>query len=188
MPSAPQPSPDLISRPLRLYLPPAGSDPVVVVCIREQHARPVTFTQSPVEQGSPITDHARPEPAQVSLECMASRTPVGQGYADADALWQQLNDLQDTPALVDAETIGGFYVNMGVTNVTRGIDVKSANAVAFTLTLQAIRLVRNKLTRTVRTRDPKGQATKKAGQGSTTPVEKDIDPLRRILPKSLGGT
>ena len=52
----------------------------------------------------------------------------------------------------------------------------------------SIKLVRNKLTRTVRTRDPKGQPTKKAGQGSTTPVERDIDPLRRILPKSLGGT
>lgn len=188
MASALQPSPDLISSPLRLYLPPAGSDPVVVVCIRESHARPVTFTKHPVEQGSPITDHARPEPAQVSLDCMASRTPVGQGYTDADALWQQLNDLQDSPALIDAETIGGFYVNMGVANVTRAIDVKTANAVAFTLTIEAIRQVRNKLTRTVRTRDPKGQQVKKAGQGSTTAVEKDVDPLRRILPKSLGGT
>ena len=40
----------------------AGSDPVIIVCTKEQHTKPVTFTSHPVEQGSPVTDHARPEP------------------------------------------------------------------------------------------------------------------------------
>ena len=168
--SAPQLNPDLISKPLALYLPPQDSEPVIVVCMKEQHTLPVTFTSHPVEQGTPVTDHARPEPAQVTLECLASKTPIAQGYTDANDLWEQLNGLQAQPALINAVTIGGYYVNMGVESVTRPIDVKTANAVSFTITLKAIRTVRNKLTRVVKTAVPKGQPNKKAGAVQTTPL------------------
>jgi len=171
VPSAPQPSPDLISKPLTLYLPPAGSDPVLIVCVRENHDLPVTFTKHPVEQGAPVSDHARPEQWKVTLDCLASRTPIDQGYADADQLWAKLKALQGTPALVDVLTIGHFYKNMGVTNVGRGVDVKTANGLQFTLTLEQVRIVRNKTTRTVRTKDPKGQSAKKKGAVDAKPVD-----------------
>lgn len=173
--SAQQPSPDLISAPLALYLPPTGSAPAIVVCTSEQHTMAVTWTSNPVEQGAPVTDHARPEPIQVSLDCIASKTPVGQGYTNADDLWQKLQALQGTPALVDAITIGAWYTNMGVEAVGRKIDVKTANAVAFTITLKQIRIVRNKLTQVVRTAVPKGQPKKKAGAVMTFTLDEADD-------------
>lgn len=186
--NAQQPSPDLISQPLALYLPPTGSDPVIIVCLREQHGLPVTFTSNPVEQGAPVTDNARPEPRTVTLDCLATKTPIDQGYENADDLWQKLQALQGSPALIEALTIGAWYVNMGVELVTRSVDVKSANGLAFTMQLKSIRIVRNKLTRVVKTAVPKGQPKKKAGAVTTkSAAEQDIDPLRRILPASLGG-
>lgn len=160
---------DLTSQPVALYLPPAGSAPVIVVCTREQHSKPVTFTRNPVEQGAPITDHARTEPLQVSLDLVISRTPVvSDGYASANDVWEQLSNLQATPALIDAVTIGGVYTSMGVDNVTRAIDSKTANAVVCTLTMSQIRVVQNKFTRIVITKQPKGQPNRKKGGVSTT--------------------
>jgi len=173
--SAPQPSPDLIASPLALYLPPTGSDPVIIVCLRETHTRPVTFTSHPVEQGAPVTDHARPEAQQVTLECLASKTPIADGYTGADELWQQLEALMSKPALIDAITIGSWYTNMGVDNLTRPIDVNSANAVRFTMSLKGIRIVKNKLTRVVRSAVPKAQRKKKAGAVMTFTLDEADD-------------
>lgn len=158
---------DTRKKPLLLYLPPAGSDPVIIACLRETHAWPVTFTRNPVEEGAPVTDHARPEQRSVSLDCVASRTPTpGAGYTDADLLLGQLDALQNTPALVRAVTLGGDYRNMGVASFSRTIDATTANAVVFTLSLVAIRVVSNKFTRVVLT-IPKGQGNKKKGAVDT---------------------
>ncbi len=157
--------------PLALYLPPAGSAPVIIVCTKEQHTKAVTFTSHPVEQGSPVTDHARPEPHIVTLECVASKTPLsGNGYTSADDLVQTLTNLQNTPALIKAVTIGGVYDSMGVENVSRPIDVQSANAARFTLQLRQIKIVRNKFTRVVIAKDPRAQGNKKKGGAQTKPL------------------
>ena len=173
--SAQQPSPDLISAPLALYLPPTGSAPAIVVCTSEQHTMAVTWTSNPVEQGAPVTDHARPEPQMISFDCIASKTPIAQNYTNADDVWQQLSELQGTPALITVVSIGGLYENMGVENVSRAIDVKTANAVAFSMTLKQIRIVRNKLTQVVRTAVPKGQPKKKAGAVMTFTLDEADD-------------
>lgn len=152
--------------PLVLVLP---NDVVIhIFCLDEQHDLPVTFTKHPVERGAPITDHARPEARGVTLRCMASKTPVvADGYDDADELWQTLQDLQATPQLIQAITIGAWYINMGVENISRSIDVKTANAISFTLKLTAIRIVDNKLTQIKVAKDPRAHAAKKAGGIST---------------------
>lgn len=173
--SAQQPSPDLISAPLALYLPPEGSAPIIVVCTKESHGRSVTWTSNPVESGAPVTDHARPEPQTVSFDCIASKTPIAQNYTNADDVWQQLSELQGTPALITIVSIGGLYENVGVESVSRAIDVKSANAVAFTLTGKVIRIVRNKLTQVVRTAVPKGQPKKKVGAVMTFTLDEAED-------------
>lgn len=166
---------DSKAQPLALYLPPVGSAPVIVICLEETHSLPVTFTKNPVEQGAPVTDHARPEPAAVTLKIMVSKTPVvGAGYVDADSLWQQLQSLQKTPVLIDAITIGGQYTNMGVDLVSRSIDVKSANALAGSLTMHEIRIVRNKFTRIVKAKDPKAQPNRK--KGAVLPVVDEKNP------------
>lgn len=170
--------------PLALYLPPAGSDPVIIVCTKEQHTKPVTFTSHPVEQGSPVTDHARPEPLAVNLECVASKTPLsGNGYTSAADLWQALSNLQATPALIKAVTIGGVYDSMGVESVSRPIDVQSANAVRFTLQLRQIRVVRNKFTRVVVAADPRAQGNKKKGGAQTKPLSEadNRTPLAKLV-------
>ena len=64
---------------------------------------------------------------------------------------------------------------MGVENVSRAIDVKTANAVAFSMTLKQIRIVRNKLTQVVRTAVPKGQPKKKAGAVMTFTLDEADD-------------
>lgn len=171
---------DVTKQPVALYLPPLGSPPVVTVCIEETHSRPVTFTKNPVEQGAPVTDHARPEPVAVTLKLMASdslsalRTPDGIPYALASDLYSTLVNLQKTPALIRAVTMGGDYSNMGVDNVTRSIDVKSAHAVVITLTMHEIRIVKNKLTRVVVATNTKAQPVKKTG--AVLPQTPDKEP------------
>jgi hypothetical protein len=45
-------------------------------CLDENHDLPNVVTSHPVEEGSPITDHVRPDPDTVSLRCYVSNTPL----------------------------------------------------------------------------------------------------------------
>ena len=45
--------------------------------VTETHTSTATVTEHPVESGSNITDHIRPEPVQLSVNGIITNTPIG---------------------------------------------------------------------------------------------------------------
>ena len=45
--------------------------------VTERHTSTATVTEHPVESGSNITDHIRPEPVQLSVNGIITNTPIG---------------------------------------------------------------------------------------------------------------
>ena len=55
-----------------------GTDTLVVdACVKEDHALENATTDHPVEEGYNVTDHSRPQPRRLSLECVVSNSPIG---------------------------------------------------------------------------------------------------------------
>jgi hypothetical protein len=53
---------------------------VLDAVLSESHPLINTVTSHPVEQGSPITDHSRPEANVISMRCWISDTPISQEH------------------------------------------------------------------------------------------------------------
>lgn len=60
-------------------------------CLDETHTLTNTVTDHPVEKGSNITDHSRPDPDTVTLRCFVSNTPLSES--------QQKTASNATPAI-----------------------------------------------------------------------------------------
>jgi hypothetical protein len=160
---------------------------VIDACVTEQHTLTNTLTDHPVEQGSNITDHSRPEPRRVTLDCVQSNTPPNGRAATstrpdrknpaasdgdyAHQLWERFVQLHNSPKLVAVDTVRDFYESMGIESITSPVDAKSASALKFTIGLKEVRVVQNKFTQVKPTKTPAGQAKKNAGKAST----KDAD-------------
>jgi len=173
-----------------------GTDALVVdACVKEDHALVVTTTQHPVEQGFDVSDHARPEPRSLSLDCVVSNSPIGRSplsASDALATWQIFMDLWQTPRRISVSTSRGLYESMIVTKVTNAVDAKTANALVFTVALVEIRVVKNRYSRIVVAKDTRAQPKQKAGQRTTeeaTPPEKSFlaETVDGIFPFFKGG-
>lgn len=52
--------------------------------ISELHSMSSDVTRHPVEEGTDVTDHIRPEPIEISLECKVTNTPIKLPYSHAD--------------------------------------------------------------------------------------------------------
>jgi hypothetical protein len=148
-----------------------NTDAIVVDCCeREQHDLPSVITPHPVEKGFKITDHIRPEQRPLVLECVQSNTPPGReggntGTADhARQLWQRFVDLWNDPKLISVDTHRDFYDSMAIEHVSSIVDVKSANALKFTITLKQVRVVENTFTQVVPTKDARGQKKRDVGK------------------------
>jgi hypothetical protein len=148
------------------------NDVVVDACISEQHTLANTLTDHPVEQGFNVTDHSRPEPRKITLECYQSNTPLlggADGTDYATQLWRQFVALHNSPQLIDVYTARDYYPQVGIESVTSPVDVKTANALKFTIALKEVRVVENKYTRVVFAKDPRAQ--KKTTTGTTTTTD-----------------
>lgn len=166
-----------------------GTDEIVIdACVTEQHTLANTLTDHPVEEGSNITDHSRPEPRRVTLDCVQSNTPPPgrsdfatrrtQGTAKvtddyAHQLWNRLVDLHDNPKLLSLDTARDFYDSMAIESVTSPVDVKTANVLKFTVSLKQIRTVTNTFTQIKPTKKPNQQGKKDAGKVTTEKLNID---------------
>lgn len=146
----------------------AGSfDAVEFDCVeQENHALKNTLTDHPVETGSPPTDHSRPEARRVTLEIVQTNTPLGgaDGSDRARVLWQRFVDLWQNPKIVALDTARDFYDSMGIEDVSSTVDAKTSQALICTVTFKEIRIVQNKFTRVVPTKDTRGQRKKDLGK------------------------
>lgn len=193
----------VISRPSKI-----STDSVSITMhatVNETHTLSNAITDHPVESGANISDHSRPEPEVVALECRISNTPLtpGQraqavkageftvqstGGAAVGAIgategyayqqWRKLRDLRDAGTLVTVSTTMGDYTSMAIQSITVPRNAKNYDAVAFSITFKKVRIVQNKLTRSVVAKDPRAQKKKSAG-AKTPKATDDIDPLRK---------
>lgn len=137
--------------------------------VREQHELKSTLTDHPVETGANVTDHSRPEARSVTLEIVQSNTPLdgADGSDRARALWRRFVDLWQNPKLLTLYTARDFYPSMAIESVSSTVDAKTSQALVCTVTFKEIRVVQNKFTRIVPTRDPRGQRKKDQGRRTT---------------------
>mgnify|MGYP001578814444 FL=1 len=149
-------------------------------CLSEGHSLTNTVTDQPVEVGSPISDHSRPESRRLTLDCIVSNTPLGRtpGEDFAYAAWKQLVDLHEKPRLLTVSTSRGLYRNMAIENVSNPVDAKTAGALIFTVSLKQVRLVQNRLTRIKIAKTPKAQPKVKKGAVMTFTLEESDPDLR----------
>lgn len=156
---------------------------------KETHEFKNIVTDHPVEEGYNISDHSRPEPEQVTMECTISNTPVSRsqqtqavrsgqytfnttseeagaigdtnGYAIGQ--WRELKKLRDAGAIVKVVTTLGDYESMAITSISLPREAKNYDAIQFTISFKKIRVVKNKLTKQTESRDPRAQSKKKTG-------------------------
>lgn len=197
----------VIARPGRI-----STDSVVITMhavVSENHTLTNTITDHPVEEGFNVSDHSRPEPEVIQMDCRISNTPLSSTSATeavkageftvqtttaaADAAgaigdtdgyafqqWRKLRDIRDAGTLVKVSTTLGDYDSMGIQSITAPRTAKNYDAVSFSITFKKVRVVQNKLTRTTVAKDPRVQKKKAAGT-KTPAVVDDTDPLRAVV-------
>ncbi len=153
------------------------------------HTFAAEVTQHPVEEGADIADHTRPQPTEISLECVVSNTPLGASETrtveqnrvqftstapefdpkrTTDA-YRALIDFRDTGTLLTVVTPLDTFEDLVITSVA--IPVQSPDGLRFTVALRKIRIVKNKLTRVVVARDTRAGGKVKTGQQTPKQVQ-----------------
>lgn len=135
----------------------------------ETHTFANEVTDHPVEEGANVSDHSRPRPYTVTMECLISDTPLAD-RSDGDstpriAAFQKLRDLHETGAIVTIVTSLATYKDMAIESISIPRDAKGREALQFSVSFKHVRTVRNKLTRAKKTQDKR--AAEKQKQGKT---------------------
>lgn len=167
---------------------------VVDAILTEQHTLENELTEHPVEEGSPITDHNRPKPEVVQLDCLISNTPLSTtqqrrivqsgsirlvttalapppegspGYAEN--AYAQLKTWRLAGTLVTVVTTLEQYDNVGIQMISLPRNSTTVDALRFTLSIKRVRVVQNKLTRVTVSKDKRVGA--KVKQGNQVPQQ-----------------
>jgi len=163
---------------------------------RESHGFHSTVTDHPVEEGVNFSDHSRPEPDTLILDCLITNTPldstssVQQGTqsvppgASAGSTQPQeasrdqqayfkLKALRDVGTLITVATALRSYTSMVITDVSVARTSRNFNALEFTVSFKFVRVVQNKLTQLVVAKDKRVPPENKAG--NQTPVEEEVE-------------
>lgn len=155
----------------------------------EQHEYVNSVTDHPVEAGFNVTDHSRPEPDQVTFECLISDTPLSldqlqrasnSGAAalgvDTDIVavpgyskkaLDDLRQLQLSGVLCTVSTTLKTYTSMMIVSISVPRDSKTFAALRFNMTMKYVRIVQNKLTTVRKATDPRVQPKKAQGKQTT---------------------
>lgn len=172
--------------------------PNIVVAIdttlSETHTGTNQVTDHPVESGSDISDHSRPDPDQLSMDILITDSPISQQQVAraikqgtvtvqstapqatpgrAEAAYQDLLKLKNQGILCKVVAVKRTYTQMAILSVTEPVSAKDSNAVKMTVTFKKIRIVQNKLTRTVVAKDPRAKTKRHLGE--QTPQQTEIE-------------
>lgn len=181
--------------------------------VLETHQLSNTVTDHPVEEGFNASDHSRPDPDRVTMDCRISNTPLSSGQATeavrsgaftfqtttaaADAAgnigavdgyaqkcWTDLRKLRDDGTIVKVVTTMGDYDSMAIESISLPRSAKYYDAISFTINFKRVRIVQNKLTRGVKG-PPQVQPKKHAGNKTPkTSEEKETSALVKISEKA----
>lgn len=179
---------------------------VVDACMTENHQLDSEVTDHPVERGADVTDHVRPKPAVVTLDCVISNTPVDvtqrarvlqasgvtfestavdqstgvAGYAEQ--AYKTLLALREAGDYLTVVTQLATYENMVIQSLSIPVSIATGDAMRFSVTFKEVRVVENKTTQ-VTVSAPRAKKKKKLGPQTptTTTPEKEASALKSGL-------
>ena len=191
------------------YTGPTMIGDIAIDCtVTETHTSTATVTEHPVESGSNITDHIRPEPVQLSVNGIITNTPIGAqqtqrvisagglsvtttqleaapntlGYAQT--VWRKLDALRIAARPIKVITRDRTYESMAMMSLTVPKTAKTGDALEFTATFKEVRIVENRTTRRVVAKAPKSH--KKVDTGKQPTAKQTPERYRSILDSTTG--
>jgi hypothetical protein len=111
--------------------------------LTEQSSRMADVTRHPVEDGASVTDHVRQEPVTLSLQVIATTSPVG-GLAEADAqrdrtFRRDVIEIQAARELITVLCELGEFPGMVISGIDDRQDASTGEAYIASITLTEIR-------------------------------------------------
>ena len=164
--------------------------------VTETHTATSTVTKHPVESGSNITDHIRPEPVQLSITGIVSDTPIGAREVQraieiggvsvqikqqetptsptgfGRAAWSKLDAMRLAAKPVTVLTRDKKYESMAIVSLTVPKEAKTGGALYFTAQFEQVRIVFNRSTKIVVAKSPKSHKKQDTGKQPTAELEK----------------
>src|SRR4029077_3803718 len=117
---------------------------------KEMHHSAVEVTDSPVEQGVNISDHARPKPDEVTIEGWVTNHPLPPPGSAASFIpglaenaYADLIDLHDNPRLITVVTSLRTYDDVIMVDLAVPRDAKTGESLHFTAQFKQIRSIQN---------------------------------------------
>jgi Dit-like tail protein len=149
----------------------------IIDCVRQEtHSFDSDVTSHPVEKGADVTDHVRPRPITVTLECIVSNTPIEPvasqrpaGGIPAEDAHAWLMGIRDDREPVTIETHRRAYENMVLTSLSEPLDAATGDGLVFSATFVQIELVQIEKVTVIST--PRAARKKNLGHKPTRPVE-----------------
>ena len=163
--------------------------------VTETHTATSTVTEHPVESGSNITDHIRPDPVQLSITGIVSDTPIGSkqvqravsvGGASVQvtqqeppssatgfgrSAWAKLDAIRTAAKPVKVVTRDKTYDSMALVSLSVPKESKTGGALYFTAQFKQIRIVYNRTTKVVVAKATKSHKKQDTGKQPTAAVE-----------------
>lgn len=163
--------------------------------VTETHTATSTVTKHPVESGSNITDHIRPEPVQLSITGIVSDTPIGAREVQraieiggvsvqikqqetptsptgfGRAAWSKLDAMRLAAKPVTVLTRDKKYESMAIVSLTVPKEAKTGGALYFTAQFEQVRIVFNRSTKVVVAKAPKSHKKQDTGKQPTAELE-----------------
>jgi hypothetical protein len=180
-------------------LKPTQIDTITVdVCRTEHHSLESEITSHSVEEGADFSDHSRPKPERLTLDCLVSNTPLSADQVDraikagaltvaagedqsqprlapgyARLIYDKIYDLWKAGALFTVVTTLREYRSMAIQTVSIPRDARNSQALQFTISFLQVRVVKNKLTRSVVSTDRRVGRKVKTGAATTKATSED---------------
>lgn len=143
------------------------------VTIEERHTDEIEITQHPVEQGSPISDHAFKRPMRLLMHVGWSNSSallnLVNGGGDVKDIYQQLLDLQNSFKPFTVVTGKRSYQNMMMRSISVTTNKETENAVIAEIEFEEVILVSTKTSTTL-----------------LPPVANQADPAKTASPSNTG--
>ena len=158
-------------------------------CTVETHSLTSTVTDHPVERGADISDHSRPDPELVTLQCLVSNSlPLNEpDPTRASSTYDALLDLRNNGTLVSVVTTLRVYDDMEITSISIQRTPQNVDALEWTMTLKHVVLVKNKLTTSVVATSTRAKPSIKKGGATMTFTAEEVDAEPQSLADSLSG-
>lgn len=163
---------------------------VAQVTISEQERDELVITEHPVEQGSPINDHAYKRPSEVTIRAGWSTAFAGDLSANGNGVYGLLLSWQAALNPFDLYTGKRMYKSMLIQSLMVSTDSHSEFALMADIVCRQVIIVSTRVTQAATNKDPANQAdpksnaapndkgpqqTRNVGTGSPqTPQDKDV--------------